>query len=57
MEMTRVLQEDKEFKSQREDGINLSISGEDEVFALKIKTKYTREDKVESYKNKHYEDR
>ena len=31
------------------------MSGEDKIFALKIKTKH-KKDKIESYKNKSYED-
>lgn len=55
MDMTSVLQEDKEFlRSQRADRMSSSMSGVDKVFASKRKTKCTKEDKSDSYKNKHY---
>ena len=54
MDVTRVLKRDKVFlKSQREDCMSLPISGADKVFASKLKTKRTKKDKTESYKNKH----
>ncbi|XP_053560768.1 uncharacterized protein LOC128651812 [Bombina bombina] len=55
MDMNRVSQEDKEFlRSQREDRMSSSMSGVDKVFASKIRTKCTKEDKKDSYKNKQY---
>ena len=55
MDMHSVSQEDKEFlRSQREDCMRSSMSGVDNVFASKIRTKCTKEDKNDSYKIKHY---
>ncbi|CAH1104455.1 unnamed protein product [Psylliodes chrysocephalus] len=55
MELTTLSEEDKAFlRSQREDRMSSSMTGVDNVFVSKIRTKCTKEDKKYSYKNKHY---
>ncbi|KAJ2950924.1 hypothetical protein O0L34_g5293 [Tuta absoluta] len=55
--MSGVLLEDKEFlKSQRKDRMSSSMSGADKVFASKTQTKRSKENKIQSFKNKHYKD-
>ncbi|CAH0561738.1 unnamed protein product [Brassicogethes aeneus] len=54
-DLVDVSQEDKEFlRSQREDHMSSSMGGVDKVFASKLSTKCRKEEKKESYKNKHY---
>ncbi|CAH1099713.1 unnamed protein product [Psylliodes chrysocephalus] len=53
--MTSLSKENKAFlRSQREDRMSSSMTGVDKVFVSKIRTKGTKEDKNDSYKNKHY---